>query len=93
VAAIAEPPETPVVDVHVLVTARAGARDGSPAAHGKLVAGETIEAAVLAIEDESGSPVVIEVPLLPAARVVAVLAPRSEPELVLVVLPVTGVAV
>src|SRR5512139_880750 len=93
VAALAIPPEAAVVNVHVLVTAHARARDGSPAVHGKLVAGEAIEPAVLAVEGETSAPVVIEVPLFPVARVVAVLAPRTEPELVLVVLAVAGVAV
>src|SRR5512147_870341 len=92
VAALAEPPETAVVNVRVRVAADAAARDDRPPAQGKLVTGEAVEAAVLAVEDEAGAPVVIEFPLFPAPRVVAVLALRSEPELVLVVLPVTGVA-
>src|SRR4029077_6716950 len=92
-AGLAEAPEAATVHIYVLVAADAGGGDDRASANRELVAGVAIEARVLAVEDEFRALVVIEVPLRPAARVVALLALRPEPELVLVVLAVARIAV
>src|SRR3979490_2029290 len=80
VAALAETPEAAVVHVLFFVATEASRSEVRPALRRELVAGEEIRAAVLPVENERGATVVIEIPLLPAARVVALLAQGSKPQ-------------
>src|SRR5581483_1247245 len=90
VAAVALLAETAVVDVVAFVTADACRRQGNFRGHRSLMACLAMQSAVAAVELEMRAPVVIEVPRFPRARVMALLALRSECPLVLVVLLVTG---
>ena len=81
------------MDILLRVAVRAGAGEPQFSLHRKLVAGKAVQPLVLSVENEGGAAVVIKVPLLPAARVVTLLALNAEPLLVLVVLAVARVAI
>ena len=85
--------EAAVVHVVNVVTVDASAGQTDFSVRRLLVAGKTIETLVAAVQLEMGAPVVVEVPRLPVARVVAGSAVGAESLLVLVVRLVAGVAV
>lgn len=75
-----------VVNVVDLVTTDTGGADAYLRWHRALMARLALQSPMTAVEDERRSPVVIEIPRLPGARVVAVFAARSESQPVFVVL-------
>lgn len=89
-ATIAVPAEPSVVHVVDLVTAHAGRAGAHPRRHWTLVTSLALQPAVPAVERERRAPVMIEIPAFPGTRVVAILATRSETQLVLVVVAVTA---
>lgn len=74
------------VHIVLLVAAHAARRQHRLPGHGNLVAGIAIEPAVSAIQTETGAGLMIEVPQLPAARVVAAFALRAQAPLVHILL-------
>src|SRR5664279_2816806 len=93
VALLALPAVAAFMGVVLRVAADALRRRENAPFHGPAVTGAADRALVLAVEDEFRPRVVVEIPGLPAARVVALLAAGAQRLLVLVVLDVAGVAV
>jgi len=91
--ALAIASEAAVVHVIVVMTAGTGSGQAYLALHRLAMAGEAVDSFVPAIQLEACAFVVIEIPRLPVARVVALAAVRAEIEFVLVFFLVAGDAV
>jgi len=86
-------PETPAMDIVILVTERTCRGQADSFSDGIFVAGMTIQTFMLAVKLVVGLAVVIETPEFPSIRIVTELAFVAEPLLVRVISPVTGFTV
>jgi hypothetical protein len=82
-----------MVDIIIVMAAGTGAGQTDLASHWFLVARQAVEATMRTIQLEGGASVVVEIPGLPVARVMAGSAIGPQPQLVFIIFLVTGIAI